>query len=386
MHITPLLALIPATLAALLIKVKRDEVIAGKYIVKLLGDVSTLAEDELKKSVSSAPDFEYSLPGFRGFAATLSDHEVAQLQTSSQVEYVEQDAKVYVSALVEQDNAPWGLGRISHHEKGNTTYVYDNTAGEGTCSYIIDTGIYTEHPEFEGRATFLTDVSGEGTLADGYGHGTHVAGTIGSAGYGVAKKTKLFAVKVLDSNGSGSASTIIAGINFVQNDARDRKASGECPKGVVSNMSLGGYKSTSMNEASAALVASGVFLAVSAGNSGDDAKNYSPASEPTVCTVGATTIDDKFIDWSNHGTLVDILAPGVNITSTWLNGETEILSGTSMASPHVAGLGAYLLGLGSAGVDTLCDTIKELATKDKIDPMRLPNGTVNALAFNGVEE
>ncbi|CAO2655570.1 Nn.00g043730.m01.CDS01 [Neocucurbitaria sp. VM-36] len=385
MHISILLALIPAALAAPLVKVKRDDVITGKYIVKLVGDVSTLAEDELKKSITATPDFEYSLPGFRGFAGTLSDQEVAQLQASSQVEYVEEDAKVYASALIEQQDAPWGLGRISHREKGSTTYIYDETAGEGTCSYIIDTGIYTEHPEFEGRATFLTDASGEGTLADGNGHGTHVAGTIGSADYGVAKKTKLFAVKVLTSSGSGTTSGVLAGINFVQNDARDRKAAGECPKGVVSNMSLGGGKSTSMNQAAAALVSSGVFLAVAAGNSGDDASFYSPASEPTVCTVGATTIDDKLISWSNYGTLVDILAPGVNITSTWLNGETNTISGTSMASPHIAGLGAYLLGLGG-DVGSLCESIKELATKDKIDPATLPAGTVNELAFNGAEE
>ncbi|KAF1845067.1 subtilisin-like protein [Cucurbitaria berberidis CBS 394.84] len=385
MYISPLLAFIPVALAAPLVNVKRDDIIAGKYIVKLKGDVSTFAEDQLKKSISTAPDFEYTLPGFRGWAGTLSDREVTQLKASSQVEYIEQDAKVYASAIIEQQNATWGLGRISHREKGSTTYVYDDTAGEGTCSYIIDTGIFVDHPQFEGRAEFLTDASGEGTLADGNGHGTHVAGTIGSAEYGVSKKTKLFAVKVLTSSGSGSFSGVIAGINFVQNDARSRKASGACPKGVVSNMSLGGGKSVAINEASAALVASGVFLAVAAGNSGDDAQFYSPASEPTVCTVGATTIDDKFINWSNRGTLVDILAPGVNITSTWRDGGINTISGTSMASPHIAGLGAYLLGLGGADVNTLCQKITELATPNAIDPATLPAGTVNLLAYNGAK-
>lgn len=143
------------------------------------------------------------------------------------------------------------------------------------------------------------------------------------------------------------------------------------------------WQSTNTTQ-SAALVASGVFLAVAAGNSGDDASFYSPASEPTVCTVGATTVNDTLIYWSNYGTLVDILAPGVDVTSTWLNGGVNTISGTSMASPHVAGLGAYLLGLG-ADVNTLCQTIQSLATKDAIDPSTLPAGTVNLLAYNGAE-
>lgn len=385
MHISVLFALLPAAIAAPLIKVKRDDVIPGKYIIKLKGDISTFAEDQLKNFISTTPDFEYSLPGFRGFAGSLSAEELAQLQASSQVDYIEEDAKVFASALVEQTDATWGLGRISHREKGNTTYVFDDSAGEGTCSYVIDTGIEVQHSEFAARAEFLTDTSGEGNLIDGNGHGTHVAGTIGSETWGVAKKTKLFAVKVLNSGGSGTLSGVIGGIQFVQTDARSRKEAGECPKGVVSNMSLGGSKSTAVNDASAALVASGVFLAVAAGNSGDDAAFYSPASESTVCTVGATTIDDKRISWSNYGTVVDVFAPGVDITSTWLDGTTNTISGTSMASPHIAGLGAYLLGLG-ADVNTLCETIASLATVGAIDPSTLPAGTVNLLAYNGAEE
>ena len=136
----------------------------------------------------------------------------------------------------------------------------------------------------------------------------------------------------------------------------------------------------------AALVASGVFLAVAAGNSGDDAQFYSPASEPTVCTVGATTIDDKLTSWSNYGSLVDILAPGANITSTWLDGGVNTISGTSMASPHIAGLGAYWLGLGGGEVGSLCERIQEIATKGAIDEVTLRAGTANLLAFNGAEE
>lgn len=186
---------------------------------------------------------------------------------------------------------------------------------------------------------------------------------------------------MLDSQGSGSNSAVIAGIQFVQSDAESRRAA--CPKGIVSNMSLGGNKAVAINEAAAALVASGVFLAVAAGNSAADASTFSPASEPTVCTVGATDVNDVFAEFSNFGAGVDINAPGVNITSTWNDGSIKTISGTSMASPHIAGLGAYLLAQGGVKEADLCQKIVDLSTKDKITGAL--QGTVNALAFNGVQ-
>jgi subtilisin family serine protease len=178
----------------------------------------------------------------------------------------------------------------------------------------------THGQDFGGRATFAANFV-DSSNTDGNGHGTHVAGTIGSNTYGVAKKTKLYAVKVLGSDGSGSTSGVVAGINFVATDAPKRS----CPKGVVANMSLGGGYSASINRAAAALVDAGIFLAVAAGNDNANSANYSPASEASVCTVGATDSSDRKASYSNYGSVVDIQAPGTNILSTWIGGRTVCL-------------------------------------------------------------
>lgn len=163
-------------------------------------------------------------------------------------------------------------------------------------------------------------IPGEST--DGNGHGTHCAGTIGSRTYGVAKKTKLYGVKVLSNQGSGATSGIIAGMDFAVQDSRKRS----CPKGVTANMSLGGGFSAAINNAAASMIRSGVFLAVAAGNSNADAAGFSPASEPSVCTVGATTSSDGRASYSNYGEVVDIFAPGSDILSTWIGGRTVRLA------------------------------------------------------------
>ncbi|KAH7083071.1 subtilisin-like protease Pr1A [Paraphoma chrysanthemicola] len=353
--------------------------LSDKYIVKLKGDVHTYAEAQLKASLSSPPDHHFSMNGFRGFAGSLTADELARLETEHMVDYVEKDGIMHKTGLVQQENATWGLSRISSHEPGGEIYIYDDSAGEGACAYSIDTGIDTTHPDFESRATFLVDLTEEQNNLDGDGHGTHTAGTIGSKTYGVAKKSRLYAIKVLDAYGYGTVSDIIAGFQYAARDSQNRTA--ECPKGHVANISLGGSRRKTINDAVRALVMSGVFVAVSAGNAGTFAEDYSPASEPTVCTVGAVQSNDTLAYFSNYGDLVDILAPGVNVTSTSLNGTTETLSGTSMSSPHVAGLGAYLLSLG-ADVGTLCDRVKELALVNVISGVH--NNTVNLLAFNGV--
>ena len=222
-------------------------------------------------------------------------------------------------AVTTQPNAPWGLGRISHRQAGSSDYVYDSTAGEGTCAYIIDTGLYAAHSEFEGRAQQVINLAG-GSSSDDNGHGTHVAGTIGSKSYGVAKKTKLYGVKVLNANGSGSYSDIIAGVQATVEDSRQRS----CPKGVVANMSLGGSKSQAVNDAVAAAVEAGIFFAVAAGNEGVNLANTSPASEPSAMAVGASDSSDRLASFSNWGSL-GVIAPGVNILSTW-NGAGQTVS------------------------------------------------------------
>ncbi|KAL7626040.1 hypothetical protein AAE478_002810 [Parahypoxylon ruwenzoriense] len=382
MHTATLLTLLPLALAAPskrdapapVLKPRGAQVIEGKYIVKMKADAKPESVQTSIQAVSSDADFVYNSNKFKGFAGSLSAEELEALQNNEDVEYIEQDATVTIKAT--QENADWGLARLSSSETGSTTYTYDDSAGEGTCAYVIDTGIYTEHEEFEGRATFLANYADDDDT-DGNGHGTHVAGTIGSRTYGVAKKTTLFAVKVLDASGSGTNSGVIAGMDFVAQDASGQN----CPKGVVVNMSLGGSSSSAVNQAAAGIVDAGLFLAVAAGNEATDASSSSPASEESACTVGATTIDDDLAEYSNFGSVVDILAPGTDIESTWNDGSTNTISGTSMASPHIAGLGAYYLGLDASPVDSLCAYIAQTALSGAISGV--PSGTANKLANNG---
>lgn len=375
-----LLALLPTAIAAPLLIPRDSTLIADKYIVKLKAGTTESDVEEAKGLLANAPDFEYNFGSFKGFAGYLSPDAVSKLQASGAVEWIQQDAEVHSQAWQTDSGAPWGLGRISHVNKGNTNYVYDDTSGQGTCSYVIDTGIFVNHTDFEGRAEWLENFTGDGQASDGAGHGTHVAGTIGSKTYGVAKKTKLLAVKVLDAGGSGTFSGVIAGINFVTNDAKTR----DCPKGSVANLSLGGGKNTAVNQAVAAGVASGVFFGVAAGNNNRDAANYSPASEPSACTVGASDVNDAKASFSNYGTLVDVFGPGVQVLSTWNDGKTNSISGTSMATPHIVGLGAYLLAYENIPASSLCARIAELSHQGKITG--LPSGTKNLLAFNGAPQ
>ncbi|KAF1808170.1 subtilisin-like protein [Eremomyces bilateralis CBS 781.70] len=374
------LALLPLALGAPVIIPRAGQLIPGKWIVKMKDDVAGEILQEALNFLSVEPDHIYGIGSYQGFSSTIDDAIVDLLSKLPGVEYIEQDTIITTNTDITQPGAPWGLGRISHKNPGSTEYVYDDGAGEGTCSYVIDTGIYTGHSEFEGRATFLANYAGDLMNTDGNGHGTHVAGTIGGKTYGVAKKTKLFAVKVLNAGGSGSNSGVIAGINFVAKDAKTRS----CPNGAVGNMSLGGSKNQATNDAVKAAIDAGVFMAVAAGNDGKDANNYSPASETTACTVGATDSDDAIASFSNFGSVVDIFAPGVDILSSWIGGTTATnsISGTSMATPHIAGLGAYLLKKdGKVSPAELCARIKELAIKDAISGV--PSDTVNYIAFNG---
>ncbi|KAG8944826.1 subtilisin-like serine protease, partial [Tulasnella sp. 419] len=251
-------------------------------------------------------------------------------------------------------------------------YTYNSKAGEGVDVYVLDTGIYVEHETFEGRAKWgYSAVSGN---TDGHGHGTHCAGTIAGKQFGVAKKANVIAVKVLSDSGSGSTSGIIAGIDWV---ISQYKASG---RPSVISMSLGGSKDTTLDNGVTAAVNSGVHVVVAAGNSNVDAKNTSPARAPLVITVGASTIADARASFSNYGAVVDVFAPGQDVISSWIGSTTATnkISGTSMATPHVAGLAAYLLSIhGPLSPADLTTKIKELAVKGALTA--IPSSTTNAL-------
>lgn len=380
---------VPVPEPAPLLEPRQGKTIPGKYIVKMrdAGALNTLTA-AIKLS-DSRPDHVYRIDKFQGFAATLNASQITTLRLLPTVEYVEKDARLVAEwvaespvekrAIMTQSSPSWGLGRISNINRGSSTYIYDDSAGRDTCSYIIDTGIFTAHPDFEGRARFLANFAGDGSNNDGHGHGTHVAGTVGSKTYGVAKKTNLYAIKVLSNLGVGATSGVMAGINFAVNDSKTRG----CAKGAVVNLSLAGTKSASLNTAVARAVAAGLFVVVGAGNSATDASGTSPASEATAFTVGATDINDNFASFSNFGPSVDILAPGVSILSTSNTGGSALKSGTSMATPHVAGLAAYLLSIeGTMSPNALAARIQALAQKGKITGV--PANTANLLIYNGV--
>ncbi|KAL1925466.1 uncharacterized protein VTP21DRAFT_349 [Calcarisporiella thermophila] len=261
--------------------------------------------------------------------------------------------------MVNQTDAPWGLVRISHRKRTDTRggYVYDPKAGAGTASYVIDTGIDLKHPEFEGRASWGATFANDGD-SDLHGHGTHVAGIVGGKTYGVAKKTKLIAVKVLDKNGSASISNVVAGINWAANHAKQNN------RGLsVAVLPLGGGASNALNDAVNRAVESGLPIAVGAGGSNDDGCKYSPCSAAKAICIGATDINDKRAPFSNHGKCVSLFAPGVSVISAWPGNKSNTLSGTSPAAAHGAGLIAYFLALKQRDPASMLAYMKQIATK-----------------------
>ncbi|KAI7182703.1 hypothetical protein KC315_g14566 [Hortaea werneckii] len=334
--------------------------------------------------------YTYDMPGYQGFVIGVPSLPIEippladLLLPLPSIKSVEKDSIVKISAVSTQNNAPYGLARLSSRANAaGTVYKYDATAGTGTFAYVVDTGINTQHQDFnKGRAILGASFPSSQVNSDGNGHGTHVAGTIGGTTYGVAKNSTLIAVKVLSDSGSGYLSDVIAGIEWAVNNATASKRIGKS----VMNLSLGSAKSQVVNDAISAAVRAGMFVAVAAGNNGADAAGFSPASEPLACTVGAIDSRNAAASFSNYGTSLDIWAPGVSILSTWIgsNSATATLSGTSMASPHIAGLAAAFYGQGFGGLGReMCGFIQAIATRDIISPAP-HGGSVNYVAYNGI--
>jgi len=331
-------------------------------------------------------DRHWSFGEFKGYAASIKDKNlVAKLEQMPEVEWVEEDGVMRINeeevsapeaTCTTQKGATWGITRTSEkalNPDGLYTYV-DTADGSGVTVYVIDTGIYIQNVDFGGRATWGTNTVDQKTT-DGNGHGTHCAGTIGGTAYGMAKKTRLVAVKVLSDSGSGSTAGVISGIEWA---AKDKKGP------AVGSMSLGGGKSPTMNAAVTSATSQGLIMVVAAGNDNANACNYSPASTPEAITVAASDNKDTKATFSNYGTCVHLFAPGVAITSTWIGSPTAIntISGTSMACPHVAGqVAKYLEVDPSAGPAVAKAWILEVAQAGLIKSIPAIPKTPNLLLF-----
>ena len=357
---------------------RAQRAIPGHYIVVLNEQAGEPHEAALALTFTHGGSARHVYTrALRGFSVTLPEAAAIALSRDPRVSYVEEDGEISLAAT--QTGATWGLDRIDQRDLPlNGTYNFDFT-GAGVTAYIIDTGIRATHTDFGGRVDvgsgFTSINDGRGTT-DCYGHGTHVAGTVGGATYGVAKGVTLVPVRVLNCTGSGTTSGVIAGIDYVTSHH-------QAGTPAVANMSLGGGASSSLDTAVNNSINDGITYAVSAGNSNANACNYSPARVGNALTVGSTTTSDARSSFSNFGTCVDIFAPGSGITSAWTTSDTSTntISGTSMASPHVAGVAALVLQANpGASVSAVVSAIINNATLNKVT--NAGTGSPNRLLFS----
>jgi subtilisin family serine protease len=352
-----------------------------RYIVVLKHGVSSpssVAADHARRyGVRKQRTYRAAL---EGYAAKMSATDATAVRRDSRVAYVERDRLIHVDTT--QAGATWGIDRVDQRNLPlSGTFTYFNT-GAGVTAYIIDTGLQPTHAQFGGRAVSDLDFvepAYQNGGKDCNGHGTHVAGTVGGATYGVAKGVSLVGVRVLDCGGFGYTSEIVAGIDWVTAHAA---------KPAVANMSLGGGASTALDSAVKRSVTSGVSYAIAAGNGNSagraqDACRTSPARVPEAMTISATDSSDRKVSWANYGKCVDWFAPGVNITSSWYGSDTatNTISGTSMATPHTTGVAAlYLQSDPGASPATVRSALFASTTKSKVSSSSTTN---NHLLFTG---
>jgi len=365
----------PGSRAPLISRALGGRAIDGEYIVVFKRTVGNTASavSEMTATLNVTPRFQYS-HALKGFAARLSPTAIEALRNDPRVAYIEQDQIAH--AVATQANPTWAIDRVDQRSLPlDNSYTYNQT-GAGVDAYIIDTGIRITHTDFGGRAVAGVDeITPGGSANDGNGHGTHVSGTVGGATYGIAKGVHLIAVRVLDNSGSGTYSQVIAGVDWVTGDHTTHPA--------VANMSLGGPVSTALDDAVRASIVDGVTYCIAAGNSSADASTQSPADVSQAITVGATSSNDAWASFSNFGSLVDILAPGVSVTSDWntSNTATNTISGTSMATPHVTGAAALYLEANPGSTPAQVSSgLTSAASSGKISGV--PGGTVNLLLYS----
>lgn len=367
-------------------RIAAGTVIPNQYIVVLkspeeraLVSASGVAEtsEAMAASVVSAAGGELLYvynSALSGFAARLPEVSAASLADNPQVAFIEPDTIMSVDTT--QSSATWGIDRVDQRNLPlSTTFSY-NANGLGVHAYIVDTGMRTAHTEFSGRVgTGYTAVTDGNGVEDCNGHGTHVAGTVGGTVYGIAKKATLHPVRVFGCSGTGATSAVIAGMDWIYSNV-------QLP--AVANLSLGGSVSAALDTAVNNAMAAGVIVVVAASNGNANACNYSPARVPAAITVGATTNTDERASYSNYGSCLDLFAPGTSIVSASYssNTGTAVMSGTSMAAPHVAGAAAlYLASNPAASPSTVRNMIVNNATSDVLT--NIGTGSPNELLYTG---
>jgi len=396
----------PQTLEApVAIPVALPLAVMAPYIVVMKENITTAAKDKyeakvgkkLGKNLKKKFRIGNAAAGKKSFAAlqvTTDEATLKQITNDPAVAYYEKDS-VFTSSVVKsnvKDSKPlntramtsqaakgimsWPLGRISHRQKGLNEYIYDDSACAGTRIYLVGSGIRVSHQEFDGRAIWGTNFVSNSPDTDEAGSGTHTAGVIVGKTIGVCKKAKIVAVKVLDSNGSGSTSRIIDGLKWAARDAQNRGV-----KAVI-QITSNGDRSSTMNSAVQAVIDQNIPVVVSAGMDGEDAYNHSPASAPGAITVGATDQADVRVPASNYGSVIDIFAPGFNVYSCGIASDTAYLgkTGTGVAAGYISGLAAYYMAL--ENISDASRVRSRLVSRATTGAVTNLNGSPNVLAFN----